>query len=61
MLSVSAAFYYIGIELTFGGTISKLMTGLRVRNADGSPLSIKGAVLRFLFRPSISSGATFWR
>lgn len=51
MLFLFAAFYYIGMELTFGGTVGKLMTGLRVRNTDGSPLSIEGAVLRFLFRP----------
>ena len=51
MLTLFAAFYYIGMELTFGGTIGKLMTGLRVRNADGSPLSVRGAVLRLLFLP----------
>jgi uncharacterized RDD family membrane protein YckC len=50
MLFLFTAFYYIGMELTFGGTIGKLFTGLRVCNADGSPLGIKGALLRFFFR-----------
>ena len=49
MVLLFTAFYHIGMELTFGGTIGKLIVGLRVRNADGSPVSVKGAVIRFLF------------
>lgn len=49
MVLLFTAFYYIGMELTFGGTVGKLITGLRVRNANGTPLSFKGAVIRFLF------------
>lgn len=45
---VGHAVYYVGPTIVFGGTPAKLMSGLRVRLQDGSPVSPDAAILRYL-------------
>ena len=42
--------YFIAFETAFGGTIGKLVLGLRVRYRDGSPVAIDAALVRNLLR-----------
>jgi len=42
--------YYILLEAFMGGTLGKLLIGIRVRMEDGSPLSLGSSVIRNLLR-----------
>jgi uncharacterized RDD family membrane protein YckC len=45
------AVYYVAMEMALGGTLGKLIAGLRVRKEDGSPVTFQAALLRLLLRP----------
>jgi uncharacterized RDD family membrane protein YckC len=47
---VLAFAYYIVLEVLLGGTVGKLLTGLRVRKADGSRLDWPSSVVRNVLR-----------
>ena len=42
--------YFIVFETLFGGTIGKVVLGLRVRRSDGSPVDFYAAVIRNVLR-----------
>lgn len=42
--------YYIGLEVTQGGTVGKLLLGLRVTKADGSPIDWGASLIRNVLR-----------
>jgi uncharacterized RDD family membrane protein YckC len=42
--------YFIIFETWFGGTIGKIVLGLRVRQDDGTPIELEAALLRNLLR-----------
>jgi len=42
--------YYIGLEVTQGGTVGKLVLGLRVTKADGSPIDWGASLIRNILR-----------
>ena len=48
VFSVISILYLIGLEATLGGTVGKLVLGLRVRKVDGSPIGWKEAIIRNL-------------
>ena len=45
-----AGAYYFGCESTTGQTIGKRLAGIRVKNDDGTPASIRGVVIRTIVR-----------
>jgi uncharacterized RDD family membrane protein YckC len=45
-----AGAYYFGCESTTGQTIGKRLVGIRVKNDDGTPASIRGVVIRTIVR-----------
>jgi uncharacterized RDD family membrane protein YckC len=47
---VLAVAYYTVFELWLAATPGKLMLGLRVRMTDGSPLTVRGAIVRNALR-----------
>jgi hypothetical protein len=49
-LIVLPMLYYVLFESLFGGTIGKLLTGIRVRRKDGGKISFFTAVIRFIGR-----------
>lgn len=58
--------YYVVLEVLFGRTLGKVLTGTRVVNSDGLALSIPAAVVRTLCRliplepMSFSLGEAWW-
>ncbi len=49
-LLVIPMLYYVLFEALFGGTIGKLITGIRVRRKDGGKISFPTAFIRFIGR-----------
>ncbi|KRC03703.1 hypothetical protein ASE26_02400 [Duganella sp. Root198D2] len=58
--------YYVALEVLFGRTVGKLLTGTRVVTSEGQALSIPTALLRTFCRliplepMSFSLGETWW-
>jgi uncharacterized RDD family membrane protein YckC len=42
--------YYVFLEVLFGGTIGKLVVGLRVIRVDGTPVGFGASLIRNIFR-----------
>ena len=42
--------YFVAAEATFGATLGKMLAGLRVVRADGSPIGWQGALVRNVLR-----------
>jgi uncharacterized RDD family membrane protein YckC len=47
---VIAGLYYFGCESTVGQTIGKRLVGIRVKNDDGTPASLRGVAIRTILR-----------
>ena len=46
----SGFLYYIVMEAALGATVGKLLLGLRVRGADGTPIAVHAAITRNVLR-----------
>jgi uncharacterized RDD family membrane protein YckC len=46
-MELLSAFFYVYLVVRYGGTPGKLMLGLRVAQRDGSPVTLKAALLRY--------------
>jgi uncharacterized RDD family membrane protein YckC len=50
VFSLAGLLYYILLEAFLGGTLGKLVVGIRVQMEDGTPLTIGPSVIRNLLR-----------